>query len=225
MLREIIAIWKDHGFMKDVVEKFAEMLGDAEYVFGHAWGSFIGQMVIEEMRQHIYDKDIAINENEREIRRMLAEHLSINPKQDVSGCLVMMSLIKDAERIGDYSKNIFELAVMFEGETKEMKYMDRLSTIQENIFNNFEPLRRAFLESDEDLANEVLKSYPQIKDECKNMLKDLFSDALSVKEAVSTTILSRSFKRINSHICNIASGMVYPMHKIDFVRVREGLLD
>jgi phosphate uptake regulator len=156
---------------------------------------------------------------------MLAEHLSINPKQDVSGCLVMMSLIKDAERVGDYSKNIFELAMMLEGETKDMKYMDRLAAVQEKILNNFEPLRRSFLESDEDLANEVLQTYPQIKDECKNMLNDIFSDTLSVREAVSTTILSRSFKRINSHICNIASGMVYPMHKIDFVRVREGLMD
>jgi phosphate uptake regulator len=225
MLRQIIAIWKGETFMNKVVERFGEMLDDAEYVFNHAWGVLVGKMVIEQVRQPLYDKDMAINQYEREIRRMLAEHLSINPKQDVSGCLAMMSLIKDAERIGDYSKNIFELGVVLEGNVEEMKYLKNFSAIQEKISRHFPKLKRSFLESDEKIAQEILDDYPAIKEQCKNILNDLFTEKLSTKEAVSTAILVRSLKRINSHMSNIASGIVYPLDRIDFVRVRGGLFD
>ncbi|MFB0532446.1 MAG: hypothetical protein ACETVU_02110 [Desulfatiglandales bacterium] len=74
------------------------MLSDLEYLYTHAWDAFIGKLVIDEVRQPFYDKDGAVNRHEREIRRMLAEHLSIHPRHDISGCLVMMSLVKDAEK-------------------------------------------------------------------------------------------------------------------------------
>lgn len=223
MLKTIILLWKGETFMRKVVEEFGNMLDDAEYVFSHAWEVLIGQVVIDQIRQALYDKDIAVNKREREIRRMLAEHLSINPQRDISGCLVMMSLVKDAERIGDYAKNIFDLGVMLHGTIKEMKYLSRLSSIQKKIAAHFSLLKKAFWESDENLAGEILKGYTPIKEECNKVLHDLFEEELSTREAVATALLSRYLKRINSHVSNIASGIVYPLDKIDFVR--GGLLE
>jgi len=218
MLRQVIALWKGERFMRKVVDKFGEMLGDDEYLFTHAWKVLIGQAVIDQIKQPFYDKDIAVNSREREIRRMLVEHLSLHPRHDISGCLVMMSLVKDAERIGDYSKNIFDLVIMLEGPIKEMKYLERLSSTQRKIADRFPQLKRAFLESDANIAGEILKGYAPIKGECNNILRDLFSEQLSTREAVATALLSRYLKRINSHMSNIASGIVYPLDQIDFVR-------
>ncbi len=223
MLKKIIAIWKGHSFMKKVVEEFGEMLSDAEYIFTNAWGVFLGKIAIEQIKQSLYDKDKAVNQREREIRRMILEHLSINPNQDVSGCLAMMSLVKDAERMGDYAKNIFEVGILFKGKIKEMKYLKRLSELQTKIVNHFPPLKKAFLESDDNLAKEILKEYEPIKNVCNSILHDLFSEALPTQEAVATALLSRYLKRINSHMSNIASGIVYPLDRIDFVR--GGLLE
>ena len=130
----------------------------------------------------------------------------------------MMSLIKDAERIGDYSKNIFGVGIMFNCEINNMKYLGRLSSIQEKIAKHFSQLKSAFMNSDENTARSILKDYPSIKDECSKILHDLFSEQLSTREAVATALLSRYLKRVNSHISNIASGIVFPMDKIDFVR-------
>ncbi len=218
MLRQVITLWKGESFMKKVVEKFGEMLSDDEYLFTQAWDVFIGQVVIDQIKQPFYDKDIAVNRREREIRRMLLEHLSLHPGHDFSGCLVMMSLVKDAERIGDYSKNIFEVGVMFRGVIKEMKYLERLSTTQKRIAERFPPLKTAFLESDGNIARKILKGYAPIKSECNKILRDLYSEQLSTPETVATTLLSRYLKRINSHMSNIASGIVYPLDQIDFVR-------
>ena len=218
MLKQIIALWKGESFMKKVVEDFGEMLSDAEYIFTNAWEAFIGQVEIDKIKQPIYDKDKDVNKHEREIRRKVLEHLAINPNQDVSGCLAMMSLVKDAERIGDYSKNIFDLGVLLGRAIREMKHTNRLSRTQKKIAGHFPQLKKAFLESDENVAKEILKDYTPIKDECNAILRDLFPENLSTKEAVATALISRYLKRVNSHISNIASGIVYPLDRIDFVR-------
>ena len=218
MLRQAMALWRGEPFMKKVIKEFGEMLGDDEYLFTCAWEVFMGQAVIDQVKQAFYDKDSAVNSREREIRRMLAEHLSLHPRHDVSGCLVMMSLVKDAERIGDYSKNIFEVGIMLEGVIKGMKYLERLSSTQRRIADHFPPLKKAFLESDTNIAKEILNDYAPIKGECNSILHDLFSEQLSTREAVATALLSRYLKRINSHMSNIASGIIYPLDQIDFVR-------
>jgi phosphate uptake regulator len=218
MLRQIIAVWKGESFMKKVVAEFGEMLDDTDYLFTHAWEAFIGRVSADQTRQSFYDKDIAVNRREREIRRKLVQHLSIHPRQDISGCLVMMSLVKDAERIGDYSKNIFELAVMLRGVVDQMKYFGRLAATHRKIADRFPLLKRAFLESAESAAREILKEYEPIKGECNRILNDLLSEELPTREAVATALLSRYLKRINSHMSNIASGIVYPLDRIDFVR-------
>ncbi len=223
MLRELIAIWKRQSIMTKVVEEFVQMLTDAEYVFSNSWGALQGRLVIEEISQAIHEKDKSVNKLEREIRRKLLEHLSVNPGQDVPGCLVMMSLVKDAERIGDYSKNIFDLGVVLKGHAKDMKYFGRLATIQEKLAGQLTSLQQAFREENDQLAKAILGDYTAVKEQCSTVLYDLFQDTLETKEAVATALLSRFLKRINSHISNVASGLVYPIDRIDFVR--GGILD
>ena len=70
MLKQVMALWKSESFMKRVVEKFGEMISDGEYLFTCAWEVFMGQAVIDQIKQPFYDKDISVNNGEREIRRM-----------------------------------------------------------------------------------------------------------------------------------------------------------
>jgi len=218
MLKEIIALWKGEGLMKKVVDEFTNMLQDTEFVFNNAWRGFIGEESGDEFKKSIYDRDKLVNKREREIRRKLSEHLSINPRQDVSGCLAMMSLVKDAERIGDYSKNIFDLSIMYQADTAKMKHLAELKETRDKIKANFPKLIEAYKTSNDDISKEILKTYGPIKEECNSVLKELFTEDMSAQEAVVTTLLSRYLKRVNSHMSNIASGLVYPIDKIDFVR-------
>ncbi|MFC2012300.1 PhoU domain-containing protein, partial [Chloroflexota bacterium] len=162
---------------------------------------------IDHIPQSFYDKDIEVNNKEKEIRRLLLEHLAINPGHDISDCLVLMSLVKDAERIGDYSRNIFEAGILYRGTIKDIRFYYRLFPTQKKIADNFPMLRKAFKNSDGKLAHEILKNYGVIKRDCDKTLNELFKQDVSTNEAVVTAILSRYFKRINSHVNNIASGL------------------
>jgi phosphate uptake regulator len=204
--------------MKKAVAAFGDMLNNDEYLFNQTWQILTEQADIEQISQEISDKDSEVNTQERAIRRWLVEHLSINPKHDTSGCLALMSMVKDAERIGDYAKNMLEVGVMFKGTIKDIKYFPRLATIEQNIADHFPTLVKAFLKSDATLAESILQHYSSIKAECNRILEDVFMEQLPSQEAIATALLARYLKRINSHISNIASGIIYPLDEIDFVR-------
>jgi phosphate transport system protein len=217
MPSEFMSLLRGSSLIKKALDEFVAMIGNCEYLYNEAWRVLSTQDEIEQIPQYFYDRDIEVNSQEREIRKMLLEHLSIQPTHDTSGSLVLMSLVKDAERIGDYSKNIFEAGILYRGTIKGIRYFERLSVIQKDIANNFPRLMQAFKESDEKLANQLLRKYTPIKRECDKILNELFEVEVSTNEAVVTAMLSRYLKRINSHLSNIASGIVYPLNEIDFV--------
>ncbi len=222
MLKELIGVWRHRGIMMKAVDLFGAMVGDCAEIFTRSWSVFSGEATIDSERKDIHDRDIQVNKKEREIRRLLVEHLTINPGQDASGCLALMSMVKDAERIGDYCKNIFDLAEMGHDNFKSMRHFSELAEVQKRLEEMLINLKGAFMESDEQKARAILESYKQTKDRCNKVLKSLFEEDMSKDEALITVLLARYLKRINSHASNVASGIILPLDKIDFVRV--GLL-
>ena len=219
MLKEFAALWKDGSVMRQVVEAVAQMLVDAEYVYEHAWETCTGLEEPAAEKKALRDHDRAVNRNEQEVRRMLVEHLTINPGQDTAGCLAMTIMAKDAERLGDQAKNIFDLGRRCSGkEVRKMKYFPRLNTLRLEIGKLLPKLQQAVLKSDEKLAHEILEGYSGNKDECARLLEDLHEEKdLPSREAVTTALLCRYLKRINGHVGNVASGVIFPLQNIDFV--------
>ena len=101
-----------------------------------------------------------------------------------------------------------------------MNFFERMVPTQRMISDSFPILAKAFKNSDVKLAEGILKNYTPIKRDCDKILHELFEQQVSPNEAVVTAMLSRYFKRINSHVSNIASGIVYPLNEIDFVAGR-----
>lgn len=218
MTSEIVNMLRGSNLVKKAIDLFIKMINGDEYLYNEAWRVITTEETIDRIPQYFYDRDIEVNNLEKEIRRLLFEHLSIRPGHDTSGCLALMSLIKDAERIGDYSKNIFEAGILYEGNIRNMKFFERIVPTQKKISESLSVLAKAFKNSDVKLAEGILRNYQPIKRDCDKILNELFEQQVSPNEAVVTAMLSRYFKRINSHISNIASGIVYPLNEIDFVR-------
>ncbi len=220
MFKELINVWKNRGIMMNAIDKFGEMLELSSLLFDETFSAFTKGLPENPtiFKTTISEKDILINKREREIRKLLMEHLTINPGQDASGCLALMSMVKDAERIGDYSKNIYDLKILHTTHDCEIIYLDQLIVIQTKIANSLKNLKETFINSDEKKATEIIEQYSSIKTELASIVTDLFDKDISKNEALVTVLLTRYLKRINSHVSNVASGIVYPLHKIDFVR-------
>jgi|GEM_PF-2329939 len=217
MLKQLARIWKDGGLMDDVIVELAHMVADARYVYTHAWEVCSGQAVISATEEPVRAHDKAVNRQERQVRRMLVEHLTINPRTDAAGCLAIMTMAKDLERIGDLAKDIFRLGVAMEGKGRELKYFDGLDALQRELGANFPRLERAVRSSGTEAVDDIFASYNAIKPQCRTLQEQLMADELSTRDTAVTVLMLHLFSRINAHIGNAATGLVFPIEDIDFV--------
>ncbi|MCD6133916.1 MAG: hypothetical protein J7J25_00075 [Candidatus Omnitrophica bacterium] len=221
MFENILRIWKKEDFLKTILDDFSNMLDEAKMIFEKADMVLWAKKPAEMFHAEIYARDRKINEEEQRIRRKLVEHLSINPRKDFAACLVFMSVIKDAERIGDYGKNIFELNYIIKSELDD-DFAKTLKDIGIEVNRNLALIKGAFAEADSKKAVSIMKAHGRVSSECESLIRSMASKQLSVDKAVGYTLLGRYYKRISAHSANIASSIVNPLEKIDFVA--EGIL-
>merc|ERR1712098_105017 len=147
-----------------------------------------------------YERDVAVNELERSIRRKVLRHLTVNPGHDVAICLALMSVAKDAERIGDYCKNVFEVGVFYTEGFHVDRYQKPLDSISERLRGLFSELIAATRNSDEQKAHGVITATREIRHISDELIESLLreEDSIEFHEAVAYSLLARHYKRVAS---------------------------
>jgi phosphate transport system protein len=217
MFKNIMRFWKGKDFLNQVLEDFKSMLDDTESMFNLV----IKRLLYNEgdpaaLKEQIYKIDNRVNKSERDIRKRVIEHLSIQPSVDIPTSLLLMSVVKDAERLGDYSKNLFEVSNFLARPIDIDSFKDLFNNIDQEIAELFRDTKKAFLESDEDTAVASWGYERQIVKRCDQILERLAKSDISVNEAVCFTLIARHFKRIAAHLTNIATSVVLPLSDLDY---------
>jgi phosphate transport system protein len=217
MFKQLLEAWRRKPILVQMCEEFVHMLGDAHWMFRSVTTLlFGGDGSDPQLVQQIYDRDIAINKAERHIRKQLVEHLSFLPGSDVPTCLVLMSVVKDAERIGDYCKNVLEVVSWLRAPLAGDRHADEFRAMMGEIAAAFEPTAKCFQESDSTLGHEMLERTRALAQRADAVIDELLDEQLGCRQAVSYTLLARYLKRVAAHLANIASSTVMPLHKLDF---------
>jgi len=170
----------------------------------------------ESAQQAVYDRDIQINKSERHIRKQLVEHLSFLPGSEVPTCLILMSVIKDAERIGDYCKNILDVARVIGEPLGRDDCVDELRALVREIDESFEPVAKSFEESDRELGHATITKTRALAKRADVLIDRLLEEDPPRRRAVAYALLARYLKRISMHLANITTSTVMPLHKLDF---------
>jgi len=216
MFKNILQFWKGKEFLKQVLEEFKRMLDEAEEMFRIVCQNLIDHKEMPELEERIYVLDRIVNEKERDIRRRIVEHLAIQPSMDVPVSLLLMSVVKDAERLGDYAKNLFEVNRLLENPIDDKLYADFFNNLHVKIQDLFAMTKQAFLESDEAKAKDTWTVERGIVKNCDDIINKLAKSSISVNEAVGFTLMARHFKRIAAHLTNIATSVVLPVDNLDY---------
>jgi phosphate uptake regulator len=216
MFNNLISFWKGKNFLTEVLEEFQEMLEDTKYMFESVCKGLIEGKASPDLKDKIYEVDKKVNLLEKEIRKRVVEHLSIQASVEMPVSLVLMSVVKDAERVGDYCKNIFEIIDLLHKPLEKRLFEELFNSIDKSILEMFEKTQKAFIESDEKLAKEILHLERGIVRNCDEIVKKLSKGALSTNEAVCLTLLARYFKRVAAHLANIGSSVILPVSELDF---------
>jgi phosphate uptake regulator len=218
MFKKLVDAWRGKNTLSVMLDQFDQMLAHDQWMFEQATSTYMRTRPWDEVQGPLYARDKQVNELERSIRREVVRHLVVHPGDDVVACLIMMSVVKDAERIGDYCKNVFEVGKLFRFEYTAPRYLEPLKEIHGTVDAMFNKTRQAFRESNAELARAVLDLFDGTKARCDLIVEQLLrqKDNLPTDEAVSYGMLCRHMKRISAHLSNIATSVVAPVENLDF---------
>ncbi len=195
---------------------FIQMLekGKAEFIL--ACQVSIHGIPSDKVRDETAQLDKSINKLERQIRKELLIHSSVRSQIEPE-CLVFMSIAKDAERLGDYSKNIFDM-----GELAPLlptgKEKEQLLVLQIVISHLFDDCTEAIRSESEEKARRVICECQWAGKQCDAITKELLYLETPNRRTASDVLMFRFMKRMTSHLRNICSSVVQPIHKLDFTK-------
>lgn len=195
--------------------EFGQMLDAGRHVFDVAANALLGGTDVEVIRKDIFDTDERINQSERQIRRSLVVHATVHGSSSFPSCLVLMSVVKDAERVGDYAKNIFDLAELRSSELQGglqsdlVQLKDRVSQLMANC-------RMVFDTEDADEARALIKEAEQIEDHCDDRITQIIRSGKQMDSDAVYALSYRYFKRTASHVRNVLTSVVQPIDLLDY---------
>lgn len=215
VIQELLSFWRDRSGLKHVFVNFDDMLVTSKNMFHQATEAlFADGTDVNQAKRRLIKMDSRLNTLQQVIRRDIITHVAVQGTTDIVPCLVMMSITKDAERTGDYAKNIIEIAEHCDSIRKDPLYED-LRGMSEKIFNWYDKTKLCFEKSDRDLARSTrMEAYDHEK-RCDRLIWDLAADNKG-RNAVAAALLLRFFKRIAAHLGNILTTVVMPFDKIDY---------
>ncbi|MHC4415687.1 MAG: phosphate signaling complex PhoU family protein [Planctomycetota bacterium] len=218
MFKQLFTALKSRDILDEAFAELAEMIKHAEWMFRRANEVLNRQTDAAEVKEPLYRRDKAINELLRSIRGKIVRHLTINPGMDVAASLALVSVAKDAERIGDYCKNVFEVGRFYKENFHVPRYHEPLAGICGRVEALFGAVRGAFVESDSQAAKAALRSADAIGDDCDRVIEQLLGDTANIEshEAVAYSLLARHYKRVSSHLANIATAVLGRVEDLDF---------
>jgi phosphate uptake regulator len=170
-----------------------------------------------EGREEIRKRDIEINKLERGVRKQVIAHLTLSPSPgEVPYCLLLMSIVKDAERIGDYAKNLAEVRVEGGAPVPDDDLGTELSDIRRIVEGTFARVDEVFASSDAEVANALIEEGRTVTRRCDALLGKVARSDYDAATATSVVLGARYYKRIGAHLLNVLSGVVMPLHKLDY---------
>jgi len=200
-----------------MTENFRMMLGLALDNTLDAGRLLFEQELKAEDRSAIYEQDIEINKLQRRIRKQVVAHLSFKGNLvNAPYCLLLHTLAKDVERLGDYAKNLTEITE-FRAETyPNDDKIKELREIRRETEEAFSAASKVLVRRDRELALHFILSGRDLAHRCDALLTRIAASDYDARTAATTVLATRYYKRIGGHVINILSSVVMPLHKVDY---------
>ena len=200
--------------LDEVEANIVGMLRDGNEVFTTATDALFGGGKSKETKREVRSTDKGINEAQQDVRRMLMVHAAVN-SAELPLVLQYASIVKDAERIGDYSKNMYDLVrygANFEGadDQEELeRFRDKVSRLIIDAADVFEA-------KDAPAAQRLLGKADAFLDEYDTQVRAAFKYKGETTDAVGRALYFRFLKRTTAHVMNVLTSLVQPLDRLDY---------
>ena len=220
LFKDVINLWKADDLLSQSWDESYKMLNLSHEIFQQALiylrnGENIDTLKTLKMR----DKEI--NEFQRDVRRKVLTHYAV--EQDTSNMadgLILINMVVDIERIGDYCKNILDLAINHDQSIKSSEISEDLAMIEEEAKSRFEKTIQAIQAQDVEIAQSLMEGYKeQMTGKADEIVNGILKNELhfgSEARTASIALYTRYLKRIGAHLKNITTTLVNPFDAIGY---------
>ena len=220
VFKDLVTIWNSEDSLSQAWTSSNEMLQLSHEMFTdsvNALRSGEKNKVIKSIKL----RDEEINQYHRDIRKKVVTYYSVSKDvTNINSGLVLINMVVDIERVGDYTKNILDLAKYYPKKLRSEKVSEDLRIIEQAVIERFQNTVKAVEEMDEIAAKELIKSYrSDLGKLSDNLVASSISGDLKIGEehmASSMVLYARYLKRIGAHLKNITSVVINPFESIGY---------
>lgn len=218
MWREIIELWKSDNLLQQAYDQSFEMLELANEMFKDALKCIRkrDRKIDEETRK----KDKIVNAFERDVRRKVLTHISVRgATNELPAGLVLVTIIIDIERIGDYIKNILDLGALHTPNIEGTEYEKTVQETENAVDALFSNTMISIKNNDDALALKMMRESRDIMKKCDQIIDHFIKDNLDdlgTNDVAYMALYFRYLKRISAHLRNMTSSVVNPFDRIGY---------
>ncbi len=209
-------LWNKGGERLESIEgKVQTMVAHSRYEVDLAMSALLGEVVAREVNADLRATDRKVNQLEREIRRELVIHASVFGGIESPAVLIYMSIVKDIERVGDYAKNLIDLALdgaNFSRVADEAEWRRLAAEISQYIADAGDAFRRRDAKRSQELRSRGDKLLDLFDGRVSEMIRAEDPGA----QAVARALAYRYLKRVVAHLMNLLSAVIMPLDRLDY---------
>ncbi len=220
IFRDVINLWKKEDLLSQAWNRSYEMLGLSHEIFKQAV-RFLGSGENIETLKALKKRDQEINEFQREVRRKVLTHYAVDQNTtDMADGLILINMVVDIERIGDYCKNILDLAINHPSSIVTGEVSNDLKLVEDEVQTRFQKTLQALHTQDADIAISLMEGYrEQMTGKSDEIVNAVLKGDLEFgghSRTAAITLYARYLKRIGAHLKNITTTLVNPFDSIGY---------
>jgi len=210
MFEQLFGSGKGSSLVEAAFEDVSTMLKQSAKMLDYSLSALLDNQTLQ---VDLEELDDVVDDGERMVRRTILQHLTVNPQQDLVASLILVSMVQDAERIGDFARGLAELIDLAES-PREGVLADQLKSLAARLRPMFEICEEAFRQDDSAKASIVMGEHAELKKAFVAYTREVAASDLSADMAIVYASAARILRRISAHLSNIASSVVQPYDRI-----------
>ena len=220
IFREIVNLWKSEDLLSQAWDESYKMMMLSNEIFTQAI-KYLREGENQDIIKALKKRDVEINIFQRDVRRKVVTHYAISQDiDDLPNGLVLLNMVVDVERVGDYTKNILDLALNHPNIIKSEEFSEDLYHVEQEVISRFSKTLEAINTQDADVARSMMVTY---KETLTGISDDIVNGCISGKitlgdesKTVSLALYARYLKRIGAHLKNITTVLVNPFDAVGY---------
>ena len=220
IFNDIVSIWRSEDLLSQAWDESREMLEFSEDMFSSAIKYLRRGVKIKKLKK-LKKEDKKINEFQQNVRKKVVTHFSVSKNIDnLPNGLVLLNMVIDVERLGDYTKNILDMAIYYPEALVSEDLLPELNTLENEVRLRFQKTCESIGRQDIVLAEHLLKTHQEsLAVVSDNIVHNCISGKIDFennKQATVVPLYARYLKRIGSHLKNISTTMINPYEYIGY---------